>query len=152
MGTEKNSLILNNNWSDGLRSSGKSLNPGKPYFLDLSVKCVSEVNAMSDDGGIPLVQNAMIRCSLALNTNGRWEITQLFQDLQDISRLYPSIFPSSALFNDPREFSPEGHEIGASGENVKRQQTCLPFPIEQLCRRITALKMKLHRTEHGQNT
>ena len=49
----------------------------------LAVKCVRELNAMIDHDGIPLVRKAMIRCGLALNANG-WEITQLFQHLQDI--------------------------------------------------------------------
>ena len=55
-------------------SFGKILNPGKPYFINLTVKCESEVNAMIDHDGIPSVRKAMIRRSLALNTNGCWEI------------------------------------------------------------------------------
>ena len=55
MGTKKRSLILSNDWSDGLPSSGKVINPGKPYFMNLAVKCVSQVNAIIDHDGIPLV-------------------------------------------------------------------------------------------------
>ena len=75
---KKRSLILSNNWSDGPRSSGKVKNPGKSYFMNMAVKCVSEVNAKIDHDGIPVVRKAKIRCGLALNTNGCWEITQLF--------------------------------------------------------------------------
>ena len=94
---KRNSLILSNNWSDGPRSSGKILNPGKPYFMNLAVKCVSEVNAMMDHDGIPLVRKAMIRCGLALNTNGCWEIAQLFQHLQDIIQRYPMEFAGNPV-------------------------------------------------------
>ena len=74
MGTEKTSLILSNNSSDGPRSSGKIVNPGEQFFLNLAVKFVSEVNAITDRNGIPLVRKATIRCDIALNKNGSWEI------------------------------------------------------------------------------
>ena len=48
----------------------KILNPGKPDFMNLEVQCLSEMNAMADDDGIPFVRKAMIRCNIALNTNG----------------------------------------------------------------------------------
>ena len=87
---------MSNNWSDGPRSSGKVINPGKPCFMNLAVKCVIEVNAMIDHDGIPLVQKVMIRCGLELNTNGCWEITQLFQHLQNIMQRYPMEFAGTA--------------------------------------------------------
>ena len=43
----------------------------KTIVYDLEVKCVKEENAMVDHDGIPLIRNVMIRCALALNTNGR---------------------------------------------------------------------------------
>ena len=49
--------------------------------MNLEAKCVSEVNAMVDHDGIQLFRKAMIRCGLALSTNGFWEIKQLFQHL-----------------------------------------------------------------------
>lgn len=55
MGTEKISSILSNTWSDVPRSSGKILNLGEPYFMNLTVNCGSEVNTMIDRNGIPLV-------------------------------------------------------------------------------------------------
>ena len=81
---KRNSLILSNNWSDGPRSSGKVLNPAKPYFVNSAVKCVSEVSGMIDRDGITLVRKAIIRCSLALTTNVCLDITKIFQQLQDI--------------------------------------------------------------------
>ena len=88
---------MNNNWSDGPRLSGKTLNPGKPYFMNLAVKCVREVNAIIDHNGISLVRKAMIRCGLALNTNGCWEITQMFQHLKDIMQRLSMKFAGSAV-------------------------------------------------------
>ena len=38
METEKTGLILGNNWSDCLLLSRRILNPGKPYFVNLTVK------------------------------------------------------------------------------------------------------------------
>ena len=88
---------MSNNWSDGLLSSGKILNPGNPYFMNLAVECVSEVNASIDHDGIPSVRKAMITCGLALNTNGCWEIAQLFQHPQDIIQSYPMEFAGSEV-------------------------------------------------------
>ena len=95
--TEESSLILSNNWTDGPRPSGKVLNPGKPYCMNLTVKCVIEVNAMIYHYGIPVIRKAMIRCGLALNTNGCWELTKLFQNLQDIIQRYPKEFSGSEV-------------------------------------------------------
>ena len=65
--------------------------------MSLTVKCESEVNAKIDRDGIPLVWKAMIRCGLALDKNGCWEITELFQHLQDIIQLYPTKFAGSPV-------------------------------------------------------
>ena len=97
MGTEKKDLILSNNWSDGPRSSGKILIPGKSYFMNLAVDFVSEVNDMIDHDEIPFVRKAMIRCGLALNKNCCWEIAQLFQHLQDVIQRYPMEFAGSEV-------------------------------------------------------
>ena len=67
----------------------KTLTPGKIYFMNLAAKSLSEVNGKIVHDGILLVRKATIRLRLALNTNGCWEITQLFQHLQDVIRRYP---------------------------------------------------------------
>ena len=54
-------------------------------------------NAMIEHDGILLVRKAMIRCGLALNTNGCEEITQLLEHLQDIIQRYPMEFAGSAV-------------------------------------------------------
>ena len=97
MGEGKHQLNFRNNWSRGPRSSGKVLNPGKPDFMNLVVICVSEVNAMNDHDGIPLVRKAMIRRGLSLNSNGCWQIAQLFQHLQDITQCDPMEFVGSVV-------------------------------------------------------
>ena len=65
--------------------------------MNLAVKCVREVNDMTDHDEIPLVRKAMICCGLALNTNGCCEITQLFHYLQDLIQRYPIEFAGSAV-------------------------------------------------------
>ena len=97
MRTEKKNLILDNNWSDVPRSSGKILNPGKPCFMDLSTKCVREMNAMIDDHGILLVRKAMIRSGLKLNETGCWEVIKLSQYLQEKIQRYSMEFAGIAI-------------------------------------------------------
>ena len=63
--------------------------------MNLAVKCVREVNGMVDRDGIPLVLKAVIRCGLELSTNGSWEVTQLFQHLQEIIQRHPMEFGRS---------------------------------------------------------
>lgn len=89
---EKMERLKNGDWADGIRKSGKLQHPGRGYYLKLAARCVSEVNAMKDKDGLPLVRKAMIRCGLSLNTTGKWEKSQLFDFLQDIIRKYPSEF------------------------------------------------------------
>ena len=60
--------------------------------MDLQTQCINEVNRMTDNDGIPLIQKAIIWCGLALNTNNSWKIPQLFQHLQDIIERHPSEF------------------------------------------------------------
>ena len=46
---KRDNLILNNNWKAGPGSSGKILNPGKPYFMNLAVNWVRSEMAKSPD-------------------------------------------------------------------------------------------------------
>ena len=70
---------------------------GKPYFMNLAVICVSEVNFVIDHGGVHQVRKTIIRCDLALNTSESREITQLFQYMQDIIHCYPMGFAEYAV-------------------------------------------------------
>ena len=45
---KKISLIQESKWSDSPRASGKLLNPGNKYCMNLAVRCVKAVNAMQD--------------------------------------------------------------------------------------------------------
>ena len=47
----------------------KNLNLGKPYLMNLAVKCVIEVNVVVDHDGIPLVWKAIIRFGIALRAS-----------------------------------------------------------------------------------
>ena len=85
------------NRSDGQRSSGKILNPENPYFMNFAFICLSEVNAMIDRDGISFARKVLTRCGLTLNINGCWEITQLFQYLQDIIQRYWMEFAVSSV-------------------------------------------------------
>ena len=125
---KKNSSILGSNWSDGPWSFGKIRNLGKPYFLDLSLNCVSEVNPMIRHGGIPLVRKAMIRFGLALNTNNCWEITQLFQCLEHIIQRYAM----------------ESHEEQSNKQNFKISNTQALLSTWALADGFSVLQWFLH--------
>ena len=51
---QKSSLILSKNWSYCPRSFENS-KPKRPYFMNLVVNCVSEVDSIINHGGISLV-------------------------------------------------------------------------------------------------
>ena len=64
--------------------SGKLENPQKHYFLELAAHCVRHVNNSTGKDGMSYVRKAMIRCGLALDTDGRWNESQLKPELQQI--------------------------------------------------------------------
>lgn len=72
--------------------SGKLMNPGKEFYLRLAADSVREVNEMRDRNGLTYARKSMIQCGLALNTNGRWEVSQLRSELQAIIRKYLNHF------------------------------------------------------------
>ena len=65
--------------------------------MNFAVKSVSEMDAKVDHDGITLVRKVIIRCSLALDKNGCWEITELFQHLRDIIQRYPTEFAGNPV-------------------------------------------------------
>lgn len=64
--------------------SGAIPNPGKPFFLKIAAQAVRDVNMQRDENGLTYARKAMIRCGLAKQPNGLWEIKQLFPHLQNI--------------------------------------------------------------------
>lgn len=59
-------------------------NPGKRFFLKIAAQAVRDVNKQRDENGWTYARKAMIRCGLAKQPNGLWEISQLFPHLQNI--------------------------------------------------------------------
>lgn len=88
----KMQMIQKGMWRD---SSGKLRNPGKRFFLELSARCVREVNMQRDADGLRYGRKAMIMTGLALNTNGQWEIGQLTPELQRIVRKHQTVFDAA---------------------------------------------------------
>lgn len=64
--------------------SGKLVNPGKRFFLQLAANAVRDVNKQVDSEGMNFARKAMVRCGLAKQANGLWEVRQLFPHLQNI--------------------------------------------------------------------
>lgn len=89
----KMEMVQQNKWKD---SSGKLLNPGKRFFLQLAADSVRDVNRQSDADGLSFARKAMIMTGLSLNTNGRWEICQLTPELQRIATKHKDYFDGSA--------------------------------------------------------
>ncbi len=86
---EKTRIVMTNNWMTGPNSPGKLWNPGKLFYMNLAAQRVNEVNSRCDSDGNSLVRKAMIRCGMSLDYNGTWNVSQLFQHLQQIVNRYP---------------------------------------------------------------
>ena len=76
--------MQHNAWTEG----GRLPNPGKAFFLRLSAEAVADVNAKHDVDGLSYDRKAMIICGMELNTNGKWEESQLKPELQQIINKY----------------------------------------------------------------
>ncbi|CAM6103572.1 unnamed protein product [Calypogeia fissa] len=81
-------MIKNNTWL----GSGKLKNPGKSFFLKLAASSVHHVNTLRDNNGITYARKAMIRCGMALNLNGKWEVEQLSPELQNVIKNHRAYF------------------------------------------------------------
>lgn len=95
--------------------SGKLVNPGKEFFLRLAAHCVETVNGLHDSNGVSYARKSMIRCGLAKNLNGVWELQQLFPHLQDIIKRFPENFEGT----NPDEVVADG---GESEEETKASE------------------------------
>lgn len=112
---KKIELIRDNNWSDRVRAdgtwSGKLQHPGKSYFLKLAADSVRAVNEQRDENGMTYARKAMIRCGLALDTDGIWRVEQLFPHLQTIVNKYRANF-------DGDEVTLPGDDATVSGDEA----------------------------------
>ena len=86
------SMVSNEEWTNWKNGSGKLPNPGKRFFLQLAAAAVRDVAQQRDSDGVLYTRKAMIRCGMALNLNGRWEVKQLFPHLQEIVKKYEENF------------------------------------------------------------
>ena len=93
---------------DFTASSGKLPNPSKHYFLELATAAVRDVNAQRDIEGPTYARKAMIRCGLALNTNGQWEERQLFPKLQNIIQRHRNHFEGAPVIANEGQVVGEG--------------------------------------------
>ena len=84
----KPSLLRNNSWTKG----GRLSNPGKAFFLRIAAEAVAVINSQRDENGLTYARKAMIMCGMALNTNGKWEETQLKPELQHIINKHHDLF------------------------------------------------------------
>ena len=81
--------IKEGRWKD---KSGRIANPGKMVFLQLHFLAVQDVNNQRDGLGLTYARKAMNMKGMALNTNGRWEVTQLTPRLQEIIQKHKEFF------------------------------------------------------------
>lgn len=72
--------------------SGTIPNPGKVFFLKIAAQAIRDVNLQRDENGLTYARKAMIRCGLAKQPNGLWEISQLFPHLQNIIAKHRTCF------------------------------------------------------------
>ncbi|KAL3687832.1 hypothetical protein R1sor_014141 [Riccia sorocarpa] len=97
---------------------GKLLNPGKTFFLKLAASSVRKVNVMRDKQGVLYTRKAMIRCGLAKNVNGVWEVGQLSPELQEIIRKHKSQFDGIPVPKFSVDSSVQDSQILLDEDNV----------------------------------
>lgn len=83
--------------------SGKIPNPGKRFFLKMTANAIREVNRMKDKSGISFARRSMIMTGMSLNINGKWEESQLTEQLQLIIAKYRSHFNGELVDPDDGE-------------------------------------------------
>lgn len=65
--------------------------------MNLTVICLTEVNAVIHHNGIALFRKAIVWCSLAPKQEVCWQIKQLLQHQKDIIHRYPMEFARYAF-------------------------------------------------------
>ena len=85
-------MVTQDEWKSWKEGSGKLENPGKRFFLQLAADSVRDVSKQRDSVGVFYTRKAMIRCGMALNLNGQWEVKQIFPHLQEIFKKYEENF------------------------------------------------------------
>lgn len=68
--------------------TGSVPSPGKNLFLQLSAKAVRGVNREHDGAGLAFASKATIERGMAKQSNGIWEIQQLFPHIKSITRTW----------------------------------------------------------------
>ena len=89
-------MIRCGNWKD---SAGKLHNLGKGFFLRLAAAAVRDVNAQRNAYLMRYARKAMIMTVMSLNTNGRWEESQLTPKLQEIINKHRAIIDEESVIN-----------------------------------------------------
>ncbi|DAZ97921.1 TPA: hypothetical protein N0F65_007262 [Lagenidium giganteum] len=54
--------------------------------------CVQELNTKRDKHGFKFARKAMIRCGMSLNADGKWKVSWLYPQLQQIIKEVPDAF------------------------------------------------------------
>lgn len=72
-------MIQKSQWKN---SSKLIQNPGKSFFLKLTVDSVRDVNLEQNENGLMYACKAMVMTAMALNVNGLWQTAQLTPKLQ----------------------------------------------------------------------
>ena len=90
-------MVANKMWVDPRKGSGKLANLGKRFFLELAANAVRDVNGASHKDGVYYSRRAMIRCGLALDTDGKWKTEQLSRQLQAIIEKYMVNFDGKSV-------------------------------------------------------
>eukprot|EP00173_Palmaria_palmata_P000203 Plantae.Rhodophyta-Palmaria_palmata.ctg10969.p1 GENE.Plantae.Rhodophyta-Palmaria_palmata.ctg10969~~Plantae.Rhodophyta-Palmaria_palmata.ctg10969.p1 ORF type:complete len:120 (-),score=34.60 Plantae.Rhodophyta-Palmaria_palmata.ctg10969:475-834(-) len=79
---------------DDARGSGKVLNPGKHYFLELGAETVRIARMRTDDSGINYARKAMVLYGMSLDVDGVWKVRQLKKELRELVKEYRALFDS----------------------------------------------------------
>lgn len=70
--------------SEWKRGSIKLCNSAEYFFLRLAAAAVCEVSSQRDSDFVLFTRKAMMRCIMACNLDGRWEVEKFFPNFYNI--------------------------------------------------------------------
>lgn len=108
--------VLSGQFRNGKNGSGKVINPGKHYFLELGAEAVQAARMRTDDTGLNYARKAMIICGLSNDVDGIWKVGQLRTELQAMIRRNQGLFDKvvARTYSDP--------EVRAGEEDTEEEE------------------------------
>lgn len=110
--------VLSGQFRDKKRGSGKLINLGKHYFLNLGADAVKDASARIDDNGLNFARKAMMTSGLSKDVEKVWKVGQLRTELQAMIRRNQGLFDSvvAGTYVEPGLETEEEEEDSVAGK------------------------------------